>query len=208
MNLAWKKLNEYYKLMDDSPAYPAAIALVPNCRLEYFDLHWKSKDVKPYIDPTKEKIKHLFDTEYSTKKLSESRQEPTESVADSDSGKATKKDYLKEYIQGSRRQERDEYTRYTTFKPQASGFELPKDQDLFHWWAFNQGTTPRLTQMAYDFLSIPAMSSDCERLFSGVKLTISPQRHRLDARVIEAIELLNAWLRREVITMGSGDDDI
>lgn len=52
------------------------------------------------------------------------------------------------------------------------------------------------------------MSLECERLFSGAKLTITPQRQRLDANVTKAIELMNAWLRREVIKMGSGDDDI
>lgn len=61
--------------------------------------------------------------------------------------------------------------------------------------------------MAYDFLSIPAMSSDCERLFSGAKLTLAPQRQQLRADIIEAIELLNAWLRRGLINLSIDDDE-
>jgi hypothetical protein len=46
-------------------------------------------------------------------------------------------------------------------------------------------------------LSIPAMSSECERSFSGAKLTIIPIRNALDADIIEAIEMLNRWQKME-----------
>jgi hypothetical protein len=49
--------------------------------------------------------------------------------------------------------------------------------------------------MAFDLLSIPAMSGDVERVFSDVKLTISPQRTRLGADIIEAEECARAWLK-------------
>ncbi len=66
---------------------------------------------------------------------------------------------------------------------------------------------PRLTQMAYDFLTIPAMSSECQRLFSSAKLTVTPQRQRLKADIIEAIEMMNKWFRRGLVNL-LGDDDI
>jgi hAT family C-terminal dimerisation region len=37
------------------------------------------------------------------------------------------------------------------------------------------------------------MSSETERIFSGVKLTISPTRNRLGEDIIEATECLNRW---------------
>jgi hypothetical protein len=46
-------------------------------------------------------------------------------------------------------------------------------------------------------LSIPAMSSECERSFSGAKLTVTPIRNLLDADIIEAIEVLNRWQKME-----------
>jgi len=47
--------------------------------------------------------------------------------------------------------------------------------------------------MALDLLSIPAMSSDCERVFSQAKLMITGQRHSLKADIIEATQCLRAW---------------
>ena len=49
--------------------------------------------------------------------------------------------------------------------------------------------------MAYDFLSIPAMSAETERAFSGTKLTISDNHCRLGAPIIEAIECVGRWMR-------------
>lgn len=47
--------------------------------------------------------------------------------------------------------------------------------------------------MAADILSIPAMSSEPERLFSGAKITITDRRNRLGSDVIEALECLKSW---------------
>jgi hypothetical protein len=57
--------------------------------------------------------------------------------------------------------------------------------------------------MALDMLSIPAMSADPERLFSGAKITISDRRNRLGIEVIQAIECLKSWLN---IVEGLEDD--
>jgi len=48
--------------------------------------------------------------------------------------------------------------------------------------------------MAIDILSIPAMSADPERLFSGAKITITDRRNRLGIRTIQALECLKSWL--------------
>jgi hAT family C-terminal dimerisation region len=48
--------------------------------------------------------------------------------------------------------------------------------------------------MGLDMLRIPAMSSDCERVFSQAKLMITGQRHRLKPDIVEASQCLRAWL--------------
>jgi hypothetical protein len=48
--------------------------------------------------------------------------------------------------------------------------------------------------MALDILSIPAMSAEPERLFSGAKITISDRRCRLKTPIIQALECLKSWL--------------
>jgi hypothetical protein len=45
-----------------------------------------------------------------------------------------------------------------------------------------------MAQMAFDLLSIPAMSAECERVFSQTKLLITDQRNRLSDDSIEAVK--------------------
>jgi hypothetical protein len=43
------------------------------------------------------------------------------------------------------------------------------------------------------------MSAECERLFSGVELLISPNRNRPADDIIEAAECLRIWWMRGII---------
>ena len=54
--------------------------------------------------------------------------------------------------------------------------------------------------MAIDIYSIPAMSSEPERVFSGAKHTISDQRMRLKIESIELLECLKSWFRIGLFT--------
>ena len=47
--------------------------------------------------------------------------------------------------------------------------------------------------MALDALAVPAMSDECERLFSSAKILLSDRRCRLKMDIIEASECLRAW---------------
>jgi len=49
--------------------------------------------------------------------------------------------------------------------------------------------------MALDFLLIPGMSADPERLFLSTKITISDLRSRLGSDTIKALECLRSWLK-------------
>jgi hypothetical protein len=63
------------------------------------------------------------------------------------------------------------------------------------WWCQDQQQKrwPRLSYMAIDILSIPAMSDEPERVFSGARRTISWERAQLSAENIERIECLKNW---------------
>ena len=54
---------------------------------------------------------------------------------------------------------------------------------------------PTVAQYALDLL----MSAECERVFSGPKLLISPNRNRLADDIIEAAECLRIWWIRGII---------
>jgi hypothetical protein len=57
---------------------------------------------------------------------------------------------------------------------------------------------PNLQKMALDILSIPAMSAEPERLFSGAKITITDRRNRLGVDTIEHLECLKSWLNLSI----------
>ena len=51
---------------------------------------------------------------------------------------------------------------------------------------------PLLSKMAIDIHSIPVMSAEPERVFSGAKYTISDQRNSLKSETIELLEYLKS----------------
>ena len=54
--------------------------------------------------------------------------------------------------------------------------------------------------MAIDIHSIPAMSSEPERVFSGARHTISDQRASLKGETIGLLECLKSWFRLGIFT--------
>ncbi len=61
--------------------------------------------------------------------------------------------------------------------------------------------------MALDILSIPTMSTDPERLFSGAKITISDRRNRLRIVTIQAIECLKSQMHIVEIQLEKLEDE-
>jgi hypothetical protein len=65
--------------------------------------------------------------------------------------------------------------------------------NLIDWWISKVSTFPTLYCCALDTLSCPAMSTECERVFSSAKKFLTPERNRLTEDIIEACECLKAW---------------
>ena len=82
--------------------------------------------------------------------------------------------------------EQDEYETYISSRPVACDHPL-------EWWRANQSIYPKLAQMAFDLLSIPAMSAECERVFSQAKLALGQQQNRMTEDTLEAIQCLKNW---------------
>ena len=56
--------------------------------------------------------------------------------------------------------------------------------------------------MAIDILSIPSMSAEAERIFSGARRTISWDRMSLGSTNIERTECLKSWLHSNITAGG------
>jgi hypothetical protein len=96
----------------------------------------------------------------------------------------------------------DEYQQYLEMEhfPDQGSEEFqsnsrPKLVDLCAFWARYEAQYPSLARMAFDVLSIPALSSECERVFSSAKILIDDRRARMKEDIIEASECLRAWLQ-------------
>jgi hypothetical protein len=70
----------------------------------------------------------------------------------------------------------------------------------------SQSTIPESLpfQYALDTLSCPAMSTECERVFSSAKKLITLERNQLGEDIIEACECLKAWWRNSLIEQQFG----
>ncbi|KAF5705165.1 ribonuclease H [Fusarium mundagurra] len=174
-NSGWAKMDKYYRLTDESPAYVAAIVLHPSHKWHYIQENWK----KEWVESSKELLETLWN-EYK----------PVESPLPlCEVPSATTNEFLNwrnKHLQPSLIT--DEYERYCKSE-RVYGFT-----SALAWWLeeTQQKNYPSLSKMAVDILSIPAMSAEPDRLFSGAKITITDRRNRLGSDVIEALECLKS----------------
>jgi hypothetical protein len=72
---------------------------------------------------------------------------------------------------------------------------------VMEYWRSREQKWPSLARMAFYFLAIPAMSSECERMFSScAKLT---ERSKLSGDMLWHQECLKNWQRRGAIVMAT-----
>lgn len=91
--------------------------------------------------------------------------------------------------------ELDEYEQYLSEKV----VKLREDESILQYWNRNSQKWPHLSRLAYDAISIPAMSAECERCFSSGKNLITSNRWSLAPATIEACECERHWFMHKSI---------
>ncbi|XP_044717324.1 Ribonuclease H-like protein [Hirsutella rhossiliensis] len=169
---SWYVFDKYYQLSDESPAYGAALILHPSRGKAHVQKNWP-----------KAWHKNIFAGTYPPFLLLPSIVPELE--LDEYDRLAQELDVV------GTEEDADEYDSYTSQPP------IPIDGSPLAWWlrAEQKERFPRLSKMAIDILSIPAMSADPERTFSGARRTISWDRMLLGASTIEKGECLKSWIR-------------
>jgi hypothetical protein len=71
--------------------------------------------------------------------------------------------------------------------------QVDENADLLEWWKNNQQQFPNLSQMARDYLAIPASSVPCEQVFSAGKNLITDKRNRLVGKTVRMCLCLKSW---------------
>jgi len=184
VNNCWQVLQKYYGRTDENPVYAMATLLNPTLRLSYFTRHW-SGELASYIPTMKTAVHKHWKDEYLAKK----------STATTIPRKRTLLEAFLHHDPIS--QLGDEFQQWIAAPAVAV---TAQSSNLFRWHIDNQESFPTLHQMALDTLSIPAMSTECERVFSSTKKLINPMRSLLKTDIIEATECLKAWWDCGMIT--------
>ncbi|KAF1739627.1 hypothetical protein CRV24_001563 [Beauveria bassiana] len=173
-----QKLNGFLFLKDRSPVYIAALVLSPQWKWDYIDNNWPAD----WRGPCRQQMQDFWVTEYKSTAITVPSQasETTSEVKNSFHQWAQRKK--------GNSLDQDEYTKYLLAPI------VPEVTDPRSWWleSTQRKSYPALSVMALDVSSIPAMSAEPERLFSGTKITITDRRSRLGIESIEAIECLKS----------------
>jgi hypothetical protein len=164
-------------MSDTTPAYTAAVILHPSRKWRWVERHWNQEWIALAMAMTRD----LWEDKY--KPVTSSNTHPA-------SSSKPQNEFLQWLEDDHDSELQDEYLIYCA-EPQVPGVNQG-----YTWWLEERQRTrfPNLSRMAIDILSIPAMSADPERLFSGAKITITDRRNRLGIRTIQALERLKSWL--------------
>ncbi|KAJ6437949.1 calcium permeable channel [Purpureocillium lavendulum] len=161
-NLGWMKLDQYYALTEDSPAYLASLVLHPAFRWSTVESQWS--DHPDWLTRGRTAVQELWE-EYRSLPIEQDTipEQPTVSRMTTD---------LDDFMASIRKlgaqpapsvcSVRDEYAEWVASTD-------PGDclvDDPIQYWLLRRRQYPRLSRMAIDLFSIPAMSSEPERIFS------------------------------------------
>ena len=212
INLGWDKLNKYYRLLDETPIYCTALALHPAFRWGYFENEWK--DHPDWVVKAKQTVREVWETQYRRQRIVPGR------IAERPAVKRQRKYYnpFQAYCERTRSMSGPSVAKEEVTDTRCSDGNDDVDdvdelelwqsswedgdgdvRDPLEYWHERRRRFPRLSRMALDFLTIQAMSAECERLFSAAGRMVTPLRSRLDADMIGMCQVLRSWLREGVI---------
>ena len=190
VELALAKLEEYWKLINDTPAVFAAFVMNPEIKWTYLRRKWTGTKERKWLAKAEKIVLDMWDT-YKPQDIYSDEAIQTES---STTNYSAFDSFLRPPPTGTESLVttiRDEYERYCA---------LPtiKTDNIIKWWIDNKREYPYLSRMAQDLLSAPAMSTECERVFSGAEDLIRDRRNRMADDSIEASEVMRAWFRKGI----------
>jgi hypothetical protein len=93
----------------------------------------------------------------------------------------------------------DEYEQYYLQEDVLEFNDSNITESAIDYWKTVEPRWPNLARFAFDALSIPAMSAECERCFSSSGNMITDNRNSLNPESIEAGECQRHWLLHELV---------
>ena len=203
ITLAWNTTISWYKKTDHSLAWIASMVLYPRFKFTWFDQHWTSPGEARTLNSAKTKIRKLWEKEYRDNGISgRTNQSPEPEKTTS---------YLEDILNQMAPSNLSRPERPTRAKDELYLYLAEPPTNLLgvmEYWKARESEWPHLAKMAYDFLSIPAMSSECERVFSSCAKMTTSESSRLSGKSLWHHECLKNWQRRGAIMMETFGDAI
>jgi len=188
VEFGWQKAKEYYELLDRSPVYVAAVVLHPKRKWQWIDEEWKDK--LNWCTEARAALKKLW-SQYRDTTVDSPPPRPEKELT----GLAAwrNRHTLRD---GAAVATADELAHWLEQVPVDEGCEDP-----IAYWKARRQAYPRLSRMALDIFTIPAMSSEPERVFSIAGIMVTDRRNRLKAETIQAAQCLRWWQKDGVIEL-------
>lgn len=191
INCAYTKLKKYYDLVDDSPYWIAGVVLHPFIKWKYFEQTWEKEP--QWLHEGKKQVQKLWIQHKLRVENAVSTQQNSPAPASSKRRENRLNDDLFSWRHNAPTVASDEYEIYCLEPP----LEYVLDPNLINEWRRLEVRFPILAKLALDILSIPAMSAECERVFSSAKHLLSDSRNSLIPETIEALECQRNWILHE-----------
>jgi hypothetical protein len=189
---SWNKCRKYFDKVDETPTYYAAMILQPHVRLQWLKKHWQNHTeeyVREWYQSTIDKVKAIWHAEYKGQYEHLRAVNYTTQVAPLEREVDDEFDVYNDYfeVDYADYSEIDAFDEYLATAPRPGQDAIIFAQEIEH-------VKPDMAAFIYDMAAIPAMSAECERIFSSAKLLLSDQRARMTPVLIEAYKCLRHWL--------------
>ncbi|KAI8416773.1 hypothetical protein FOFC_03106 [Fusarium oxysporum] len=199
INNGWKKLDEYYSKLGESPLFAAAVILHPRFGISWLEATWATEEQLAWVRDAKAGIKDYFARWYQSNQRTDDLQSKS---ASSLTNRGKEDDHYTQWINSRTKKafatssSVSEMDKYLRLEPQDT-------QEPIQWWRDHKPSFPVLSSFALDVFAIPAMATDCERQFSLAKLTLTSQRLAMGADTLERVHCLRNWVRHGGVKLGS-----
>jgi hypothetical protein len=175
VNMSWNLMKKYYGETDKCPVYIVAMILDPRFKMQYFERHWR----KEWLGSAKQKMRAFYNqylkVDENTRAINFTAARMREQVKEAAQGTVNLKpgdisDFLWGSTTGMQRDELEDYCNESVLH--FSSDQERNDFDVMEYWKANIKVYPTLARIFWDICSIPSMSAEPERVFSGYMFEI------------------------------------
>ena len=176
-----------------SPLYAIALILNPSYYIRYIETYQPKKQLKPILAKVKklqEKYKEEVIVPPTTSAFTYSN--PSHKLLELDTFNRIALS-LRSVARLASKDEYKDYNSLDSYNPSKKGALAQQCQDT------QQQRQPRLSLIAINILSIPLISDELEKVFSGARRIVSQDRGQMEPKTMEMRECLKHWKRSGIL---------